>query len=186
MIYFVPKSILRKSIAKGGEIFNMKSLTKIGLLAISLVVLLGLATGGVDARRSSYSFPAPSSNYEAVDPSLIPAECAGMTFDRMYVGTAGVDTITGSSTRDLILGKGGNDILEGSSGHDCIVGGAGDDKITDASGNDVILGNGGNDTIDAGSGNDYVDAGAGIDYVFGSSGYDTCKHAETKVMCEYN
>lgn len=164
----------------------MKSLTiKLGLLAISLVVLAGLATGSVDARRSSYSIPAPV-NYVAVDPSLIPTECAGMTFDRMYLGTAGVDTLTGSSTRDLILGRGGNDILEGSSGHDCIVGGAGDDKITDASGNDVILGNGGNDNINAGSGNDYVDAGAGTDYVFGSSGYDTCKNAETKVMCEYN
>lgn len=174
---------------KGGEILKMKSLIiKFGLLSLGLVLLAGVFTGNVEARKNRSSSPSytPSSNYQAVDPSKIPAECAGMTFDRMYLGTAGNDTITGSSTRDLIIGRGGDDVLEGLSGHDCIVGGAGNDKITDASGNDVILGGGGNDTIDAGSGNDYVDAGSGTDYVNGSSGYDTCKRAETKVMCEYN
>jgi Ca2+-binding RTX toxin-like protein len=80
-------------------------------------------------------------------------------------GTAGVDTLTGSSGSDMLDGGAGNDTLSGLGGDDTYIGGAGNDTLTDTSttsadvyrfgrgdGSDVITDSGGIDRIELGDG----------------------------------
>src|SRR2546421_9757774 len=82
-------------------------------------------------------------------------------------GTAGNDTLIGTTDPDTINGLGGDDFLAGDSGDDSIVGG---------SGNDTIYGDGGNDWIEGGTGNDSVSGSGGQDSIvfreFGAANAD--------------
>lgn len=103
-----------------------------------------------------------------------PAACAGMTFDKIIVGTEGNDTINGTGLRELIFGLGGNDTISGGAGNDCVVGGEGSDKLSGGSGNDKLLGEAGNDTLNGDSGTDSAIGGANT---------DAC-NAESETSCE--
>lgn len=54
-------------------------------------------------------------------------------------GTAGGDTITGSTVNNTILGNAGNDTINGLGGNDTITGGAGRDTLTGGVGSDVFV-----------------------------------------------
>jgi hypothetical protein len=125
------------------------------------------------------------------DPYSVPALCAGMTFDKVIVGTSGNDKITGGNGRQLIFGLGGDDDIHGGNDADCIVGGPGTDDLKGGNGADLIIGGVGDDVIDGGAegdglygdagndditgdnGNDLISAGSGADIVKGDQGNDT-------------
>lgn len=105
-----------------------------------------------------------------------PAECAGMTFDKVVILTDGPDTYTpaNGALRELIFGLGGNDVIHGGNQDDCLVGGDGDDQLYGENGKDVLLGGNGNDNpIDGGTGKDALYGGPGDDTIDGSNGSDT-------------
>ena len=78
-------------------------------------------------------------------------------------GTAGDDSITGTSGDDLIDGLAGNDTLIGSKGDDTLVGGEGNDTLRGNAGDDTLDGGAGDDTLRGGGGDDVIDGGAGTD-----------------------
>jgi hypothetical protein len=103
-------------------------------------------------------------------------------------GTAGPNTLVGTSAADGIRGYGGNDSAIGKAGNDNIClddgadtasGGAGNDLIRGGAGNDHgITGNEGNDFIFGDAGNDVLGAHPGKDYVFGGADNDVL-HGDT-------
>jgi len=115
------------------------------------------------------------------------------------VGTAGADTLKGTSGHDVVCGEGGNDTVEGMGGNDLVYGGKGDDTLDGGYGSDVMHGGPGADTfVDFhgtdklyGDGRDDVcmngrDGGSG-DYLnggTGSDGYNT-DPGDTRVNSEY-
>jgi Ca2+-binding RTX toxin-like protein len=76
----------------------------------------------------------------------------------LFFGSAGVDTVTGSSQNDNLQGAGGDDTIHG---------GGGDDYIAGGSGADQVFGDAGDDTIAITQADwiagDRVDGGAGVD-----------------------
>ncbi len=97
-------------------------------------------------------------------------------------GTAGADTLVGTTLQDVVMGGGGNDTIHAVDGDDVVYGGAGGDEVYDLYGDDTIYGGSGrdgildsegNDFINAGSDDDVVWAGAGDDTYIGGSGFDT-------------
>ncbi|MBO1077358.1 calcium-binding protein [Roseomonas marmotae] len=100
-------------------------------------------------------------------------------------GTAGHDTVEGSSEADVIFGGAGNDMISTGAGNDQAYGEAGNDFIHTGAGNDLAFGGDGNDTLNGGAGadqlhgeagNDFLDGGAGdraADLAFGGAGNDT-------------
>lgn len=99
-------------------------------------------------------------------------------------GTAGPDSLLGTTGDDLILAGAGDDRIEGLPGNDVILAGGGNDTIF----GDNFIPNGagplpppynsgeflpGRNLILAGSGNDLVGAGFGADTVFGGDGNDS-------------
>lgn len=91
----------------------------------------------------------------AVDPSLVPAECGGGTYD-VIVEVSG--TYNGSALREVIIGSDGDDTINGGAGNDCILGGEGNDTLIGGSGNDRLFGQGGDDSANGVSGVDICDA----------------------------
>lgn len=109
-------------------------------------------------------------------------------------GTAGNDSLNGTSSADEISGLAGNDTLSGLGGADTISGSAGNDVVEGGDGADRIFGGAGddylagNDLVDpagsATSGNlnpavslednaaDYIEGGDGQDTIFGGGGND--------------
>jgi Ca2+-binding RTX toxin-like protein len=77
-------------------------------------------------------------------------------------GTAGNDTLNGTTGDDVICGLGGNDTINGRGGDDRILGGAG---------NDTLLGGPGDDEIDGGSGTDGLTGGPGNDRLLALDGF---------------
>ncbi len=71
---------------------------------------------------------------------------------RVFLGTAGDDSLVGTAADDLIWGAEGSDTLEGGGGDDTIFGGGGADMVRGGDGDDLIRGNSGNDTLDGGAG----------------------------------
>ncbi|MCC6706794.1 MAG: FG-GAP repeat protein [Gammaproteobacteria bacterium] len=78
-------------------------------------------------------------------------------------GTAGNDTLTGTSAADSLLGLAGNDRLSGGGGNDSLDGAAGADQLRGEAGDDRLRG--GND-------DDLLDGGAGADQLRGDAGND--------------
>ena len=88
---------------------------------------------------------------------------------KLFAGTAGADTITGSILADTLNGQAGDDSLAGGDGNDTLYGGAG---------NDVLGGGEGLNSLDGGAGNDVLDGGYNTGgtntYLFGKGdGQDT-------------
>lgn len=81
----------------------------------------------------------------------IPAQCNGMVFDHVIVGTQFGEVLNGTSGRDLIIGVGG-DVIKGNDGKDCLVSG-GLSVVKGGKGNDVIVG-GSKDSINGEAGTD--------------------------------
>jgi Ca2+-binding RTX toxin-like protein len=85
-------------------------------------------------------------------------------------GSAGNDSITGTSANESINGNAGNDTLIGADGDDSLNGGAGNDSLAGGEGNNALIGLAGNDTLVSGSGNDSLDGGDGNDSLDGGDG----------------
>ena len=67
-----------------------------------------------------------------------------LTIDRstiggQYLGTGGVDRLTGSARDDLLMGYDGADWLEGGAGDDVLIAGAGEDRLTGGAGADTFV-----------------------------------------------
>lgn len=87
-------------------------------------------------------------------------------------GTAGNDTLRGTSKADVICGGAGNDRIHGMGGDDIVIGGAGNDRLYGGAGDDTLIGEAGHDTLDGGAGDDTVIGGAGNDRVVSGGGVD--------------
>ena len=89
-------------------------------------------------------------------------------------GLGGNDTLTGGNGDDTLDGGIGNDSLYGGSGADVLDGGAGNDRLYGGDGNDVLIGGSGNDLLDGGAGTadvaDYSGSGAAVNVTLGGSG----------------
>ncbi|MDP3960931.1 MAG: Hint domain-containing protein [Pseudorhodobacter sp.] len=77
-------------------------------------------------------------------------------------GTAGDDTLTGTSGQDTINGFDGNDLLSGGAGDDRLYGGNGNDTLIGGAGADRLYGDAGLDTVD------YSASGAAVTVNLGS------------------
>ncbi|VVP60917.1 hypothetical protein PS880_06223 [Pseudomonas fluorescens] len=89
-------------------------------------------------------------------------------------GTAGNDTLTGSSGGDRLYGYAGNDTLSGGGGGDLLRGGSGNDTLNGDAGNDLLIGGAGQDTLNGGTGDDYiVISDINFTSVDGGDGFDT-------------
>jgi signal peptidase I len=107
-------------------------------------------------------------------PPTAPAECSGLTFDQVIVGTAGDDVIAAGNGGALVFGLGGDDSLSGGNGKDCLVGGGGNDTLIGGNGKDVLLGGDGNDVLRGGGDDDVIEGGTGRDLLDGGEGDDSC------------
>jgi Ca2+-binding RTX toxin-like protein len=90
-----------------------------------------------------------------------------------FTGTAGDDTLNGTSHSDIITGGDGRDVIDGKAGDDVINGGCGNDTIFGGDGKDVINGGNGNDTLYGNNGDDVLSGGSGNDRLFGNAGNDS-------------
>jgi Ca2+-binding RTX toxin-like protein len=87
-------------------------------------------------------------------------------------GTAGDDTLDGTSSSDFMFGYGGNDTFTGRCGQDELWGGFGSDSADGQCGNDTVHGEGGNDTLIGGPGNDELRGADGVDVLNGGNNDD--------------
>lgn len=119
-------------------------------------------------------------------PPPVPAECRGMTFAEVIVGTSGDDTIRTGNGGALVFGLGGGDTIYGGNGKDCLAGGDGNDVLVGGNGKDVLLGGDGNDTLHGGGDGDTLEGGNGKDLLDGGLGTDACygNAKDTFVSCE--
>ncbi len=103
------------------------------------------------------------------------------------VGTAGRDTMNGTSGIDMLFGMDGNDTLNGYGGSDLLCGGNGADTLNGGDGNDFLDGGAGNDLFNGGSGRDALRGGYGNDSLTGGLGADFFSGgADTDVATDYN
>ena len=113
----------------------------------------------------------------------IPSQCAGMTFDIVFI-LSEPRTFHGGPGRDLIFGSSGDDVITGGNGADCIAGGGGNDVIDAGAGDNVVLGQDGNDKVDGGPNKDKLYGGNGNDRIRGFEGDDTIDGASGTDLCE--
>ncbi len=92
--------------------------------------------------------------------------------DKILVGDADNNILTGGSGNDVILGLIGDDRLSGGQGNDVILGGQNNDQVFGGQGNDFLLGEEGNDQLQGGEGRDFLDGGLGNDILLGGDGRD--------------
>ncbi|MBN8530473.1 MAG: putative Ig domain-containing protein [Alphaproteobacteria bacterium] len=102
---------------------------------------------------------------------------ADFTFTNNLGGTAGNDSINGSSGHDALMGGAGNDTLVTWSNYDVAHGGDGNDlvQVSVAGGSTMVLyGDAGDDTVIGHNGNaDALGGGTGADSLSGQTGSDT-------------
>jgi len=108
--------------------------------------------------------------------------CASMAFALFIVGsvalaavingTAGNDTLNGTSMGDSIFGYGGDDTINGRVGQDELWGGFDSDTVYGQGSNDTLHGEGGSDTLVGGGGNDELRGADGVDVLTGGAGDD--------------
>lgn len=130
----------------------------------------------INGNRRSHSyevvvFDAATSATPAATPAW--PTCQGMP--ATIVGTAGADTIRGSSGPDVIVSYGGNDTIYGNGGADRICAGAG---------NDIVHGGSGGDLISGGRGRDRLRGGAGTDSCWGQTSNSPSARNERVRSCE--
>jgi Ca2+-binding RTX toxin-like protein len=103
---------------------------------------------------------------------------------KLLMGTAGADTITGFETDDTLSGLGGNDTLNGSDGNDTLYGGDGNDTLTGGTGADWLIGELGNDTynVDDASDNVTESVNAGTDKINSSVTYTVSANVENLTL----
>src|SRR5438128_1036580 len=86
-------------------------------------------------------------------------------------------TINGTAGNDTIVGSTESDVVDGSSGNDNIQAGAGMDTVYGNTGNDTLSGNADADWVEGDSGNDEVRGGPGQDSIgfreYGAANADT-------------
>ena len=87
-------------------------------------------------------------------------------------GTAGSNTINGSSSSETLYAGTGDDTVNAGAGDDVVYGGSGDDTINGEDGDDVLFAGDGDDEVNGGEGSDFVYAGEGNDDVSGGAGND--------------
>jgi hypothetical protein len=86
------------------------------------------------------------------------------------VGTAGADSLNGSSKGERIDALGGDDVVAGNAGDDCVFGGDGDDHLEGGFGRDLLDGGAGDDLIGGGQEVSVIRAGSGNDRISSSNG----------------
>jgi Ca2+-binding RTX toxin-like protein len=91
---------------------------------------------------------------------------------QIILGTAGNDTITGTSASELIFGMGSDDVIDGGAGNDFILGGSGNDRLSGGDNDDDLFGGSGNDTLYGNAKSDRLRGGSGVDALFGGDGID--------------
>ena len=109
------------------------------------------------------------------EPAAVTITVTELTPDRCTIlGTAGDDTLTGTSKNDVICGLGGDDKITGGNGKDLIIAGPGDDTVSGDNGTDVIRAGPGKDKANGDNGSDLLDLrdGAAGDVGDGGSGKD--------------
>ncbi len=91
------------------------------------------------------------------------------------VGTAGVDTLTGTIDPNLLNGLGAGDTLNGGDGDDVLNGGTGGDTLNGGIGDDTLNGGAGSDTMNGDAGLDTINytTGEGPDTINGGADNDT-------------
>jgi Ca2+-binding RTX toxin-like protein len=101
------------------------------------------------------------------------------------IGSAGNDTVLGTSDANRLEGGDGNDSVDGRAGNDTLYGGDGKDTLVGGDGRDILYGGDGDDVIDTfkgstsgfeagaeGAGNaDHAYGGAGNDLIYGGFGF---------------
>lgn len=104
------------------------------------------------------------------------------------IGTAGDDSLLGTSRADVILlrggddrgaGRGGDDTLRGGAGNDSLFGGPGDDHLVGGQGDDRLSGRDGDDVLLGGAGHDWLLGGAGSNTLVGGPGIDRFRLSAT-------
>lgn len=100
------------------------------------------------------------------------ASLLSMLRSKLFGGTPGPDTLTGTDQADVLRGYGGPDSIDSRGGNDWIAGGSGDDRLIGGDGSDHISGGSGNDII-FGDQTDPVFSGGGDDWIWGGAGDDT-------------
>ena len=88
-------------------------------------------------------------------------------------GTAGADTIAGTTRDEIVYARGGNDIVTTGGGDDTVFGQRGNDNLSGGDGIDRLVGDAGADILLGGGNNDTLDGGAGVDNLNGGDGNDT-------------
>ena len=121
-------------------------LAAVGLVAVGLAIDLG-GTSAYFSDAVTFTLRLIAQVPEPPSPPPVPAECAGMTFAQVIVGTPGDNHLVAGNGGALVFGLGGNDTLDGGNGKDCLVGGEGDDTLVGGNGKDVLLGGEGDDTL---------------------------------------
>ncbi len=131
-------------------------------------------TAGQEVRiADAWDTPTPTPT-PSPTPGGVPAECAGMVFDQVLVGTPDDDVVVAGNGGALIFGLGGDDTIYGGNGKDCLVGGDGNDTLVGGNGKDVLLGGESNDTLHGDGDGDVIDGGNGKDLLDGGVGSDAC------------
>lgn len=112
-------------------------------------ITLNLATGVLAATPESFKITIGGLVVSNATVTILGTSVAtGFTTsnDAILIGTAGADTLTGSSLNNVLLGGESNDRLFGNAGNDRIEGGNGNDSLDGGSGTDALFGGAGNDT----------------------------------------
>jgi Ca2+-binding RTX toxin-like protein len=130
--------------------FYQRWVIRISIFCLSIVLIAGVSSA-LAAANTVPGSRADDNTFPVDQSQLIPAQCAGITFDRVISGSG---NINGGSGNDLIYGSSGADTIRGGNGNDCVIAGGGDDNINGQGGNDVLDGGPGTDTINGGPGTD--------------------------------
>ena len=127
----------------------------------SLVALVGISV--MNASAAANTVPptwASQTDTALLLSQLAPPECAGMSLSGLQIGSGG----SGGGNK-LILGTASGETLSGGGGDDCIVGGGGIDSLQGQGGNDVLVGGTGFiNFLNGGGGTDVCHGGGFIDW----------------------
>lgn len=137
---------------------------------LSTVRLPAIIAASVLAVGGAVLAASPSSAY-FLDPTTV---CTGPTPGGYVVinGTAGNNTIKGTSKDEIIYAGDGKDTVDGGGGDDIICGEGGADTLSGGGGDDILDGGAGNDELRGGTGDDVLLGGGGTDVLRGGTGFD--------------
>ena len=116
--------------------------------------------------------PASPSNDPPSSPSSPSSPSPSSPSSPPQSGTAGPDSLKGSSRGDTLRGRGGNDTVLGGGGNDRLFGDSGNDRLDGQSGRDTLSGGRGRDTLLGGGGSDRLNGNEQNDTLYGQGGRD--------------